>query len=145
MTDMNMTTRADRPRAIGALKALAAVLAVFLAGLAPAMAQSPFSAAVTINNRIVTNYEISQRAQFLEALNAPGNLMERARETLIDERLQQEVGARFGLLAGPDEIEEGMAEFAGRANMNTEAFLGALQNEGIAPETFRDFVAAGIT
>ena len=145
MTDMNMTTRADRPRAIGALKALAAVLAVFLAGLAPAMAQSPFSAAVTINNRIVTNYEISQRAQFLEVLNAPGNLMERARETLIDERLQQEVGARFGLLAGPDEIEEGMAEFAGRANMNTEAFLGALQNEGIAPETFRDFVSAGIT
>lgn len=145
MTDMTMTTRADRPRISGTLKALAAVLAMSLTGLTPAHAQSPFSAAVTVNDRIVTNYEISQRARFLEVLNAPGDLLEQARESLIDERLQREVGENFGLLAGPDEVEEGMSEFAGRANMNTEAFLGALQNEGIAPETFRDFVAAGIT
>jgi len=144
-TDMNMTTRADRPRLIGALKAMAATLAVSLAGLTPAVAQSPFSAAVTINDRIVTNYEIAQRARFLEVLNAPGDLQEEARESLIDERLQQEVGETFGLLAGPDELEDGMAEFAGRANLDIEGFLGALQNEGVAPQTFRDFVAAGIT
>ncbi|MGI3185031.1 peptidylprolyl isomerase [Nioella aestuarii] len=140
-----MTTRADSPQFTGPLKALAAALAISFAALTPAIAQSPFSAAVTVNDRIVTYYEISQRAQFLEALNAPGDLLEEARETLINERLQQEVGERFGLLASPDDLEQGMAEFAGRANMNTEAFLGALQNEGIAPETFRDFVAAGIT
>ena len=145
MTDMTMTPRTDRPRLITALKTMAAACALSLAGLTPALAQSPFSPAVTINDRIVTNYEISQRVLFLEVLNAPGNLQERAREALIDERLQQEVGARFGLLAGPDDVETGMEEFAGRANMSTEAFLGALQNEGVAPETFRDFVAAGIT
>lgn len=145
MTDMNMTTRADRPRLILALKAMATACAVLMVNLTPGLAQSPFSPAVTINNRIVSNYEIAQRAQFLEVLNAPGDLQERARETLIDERLQQEVGARFGMLASLDDIETGMAEFAGRANMSTEAFLGALQNEGVAPETFRDFVAAGIT
>lgn len=144
MTDMNMTTRADRPRLTLSLKAMAAACAVVLVSLTPAAAQSPFSPAAVVNDRIVSNYEVAQRARFLEVLNAPGDLRERALESLIDERLQQEVGARFGMLAGPDDIETGMEEFAGRANMSTEAFLGALQNEGIAPETFRDFVAAGI-
>jgi len=145
MTHMTMTTQAERPRIAGPLKALTAALALSLAALTPATAQSPFSAAVTVNDQIVTHYEITQRVLFLEVLNAPGDLQEQARETLINERLQREVGERFGMLASIDDIEEGMAEFAGRANMNTEAFLGALQNEGISPETFRDFVAAGIT
>lgn len=145
MTHMTMTTQADRSRIAGPLKALTAALALSLAALTPATAQSPFSAAVTVNDQIVTHYEITQRVLFLEVLNAPGDLQEQARETLINERLQREVGERFGMLASIDDIEEGMAEFAGRANMNTEAFLGALQNEGISPETFRDFVAAGIT
>lgn len=145
MTHMTMTTQADRPRIAGPLKALTAALALSLVPLTPATAQSPFSAAVTVNDQIVTHYEITQRVLFLEALNAPGDLQEEAREALINERLQREVGERFGMLASIDDIEEGMAEFAGRANMNTEAFLGALQNEGISPETFRDFVAAGIT
>ena len=109
------------------------------------LAQSPFSAAVTINDRVVTHYEIEQRARLLEVLNAPGDLRRQARETLIDERLQQIAGARAGLSATPDEIEAGMTEFASRADMDVNAFIAALSQEGVAPETFRDFVAAGIT
>ena len=104
-----------------------------------------FSPAVTVNDRIVTNFEIAQRARFLEVLNAPGDLLEQAREDLVNERLQQEVGERYGMLASVEQVEQGMTEFAARANMSVEAFLGAMQNEGVAPETFRDFVAAGIT
>ncbi len=122
-----------------------ATLAVCLSAGSALAQQSPFSAAVTINGRAVTYYEIDQRAAFLELLNAPGNLPERARETLIDERLQAEVGERLGLAAEEEQIEAGMEEFAARANMDVETFLGALQTEGIAAETFRDFVAAGVT
>ena len=140
-----MTTRADRSRPFTALKAMAAALALGLAGTAPVLAQGLFSPAVTVNDRIVTNFEIAQRARFLEVLNAPGDLVEQAREDLVNERLQQEVGERYGMLASVDQVEQGMTEFAARANMSVEAFLGAMQNEGVAPETFRDFVAAGIT
>ena len=137
-----MTTRANLrirlPRAI-------ATLALCLGAGAALAQQSPFSAAVTVNSRAVTYYEIDQRAGFLELLNAPGNLTERARETLIDERLQAEVGDRLGLSAEAEQIEAGMEEFAARANMDVQTFLGALQNEGISEETFRDFVAAGVT
>jgi len=137
-----MTTRTPRSRPF--LAAMAGVVALCLAA-APGLAQSPFSPAVTVNDHVVTHYEIAQRARLLDVLNAPGDLQQRARETLIDERLQQIAGARAGLSATPDEIETGMAEFAGRANMDTQAFIAAIGEEGVAPETFRDFVANGIT
>ncbi len=37
-----------------------------------------------------------------------------------------------------------MTEFAGRANLTAEEFVGELQKVGIAPETFRDLVVAGL-
>lgn len=137
-----MTTRRDRRRPF--LNAVAGALALCIAAGA-SLAQSPFSAAVTINDRIVTHYEIEQRARLMEVLNAPGDLQQEARENLINERLQQIAGARSGLSATPDEVEEGMAEFASRADMDTDSFVAALEQEGVAATTFRDFVAAGIT
>ncbi len=127
-----------------AFAACAGLATAVLPGLAQAQ-QSPFTPAITVNDRIITYYEIEQRQRFLELLNAPGNLDERSREALIDERLQTEVGSRLGLNAGIDEVEAGMAEFAARANLETEQFIQALAQEGIAAETFRDFVAAGVT
>ncbi len=135
-----MTIRADRPRILTALAAMAALMMPL-----PAAAQSPFSAAVEVNDSIVTYYEIDQRIRFLEVLNAPGNLPELARERLIDERLQRQAGERLGLTATLEQVEEGMEEFAARANLSVDAMAAALQNEGIALETFRDFVASGIT
>ncbi len=132
-------------RLSSALFKLAASAAFSMAVALPLAAQSPFSAAVSVNDRIVTYYEIEQRAQFMQLLNAPGDLMEVARENLVNERLQMQAGISLGLLPSAEEIEEGMVEFAGRANMDVDQFVAALQNEGIAPETFRDFVGAGLT
>jgi len=124
----------------------------FLAGLAGlmvlanmAMAQNPFSAAVRVNDDIVTYYEIEQRQLFAEALNSPDTDFDVVLETLINERLQVQAGQMMGVAASDDEIEAGVEEFAGRANMGPEQFIRALAEEGIAPETFRDFVSAGIT
>jgi peptidyl-prolyl cis-trans isomerase SurA len=112
---------------------------------APWAQQSPFTAAITVNDRAVTYYEIEQRILFLELLNAPGDLEQEARETLTNERLQAEAGARFGLSATPTDIEAGMAEFAARANLEPEQFIQAIAARGVEAETFRDFVAAGVT
>lgn len=107
-------------------------------------AQSPFSVAVRVNNDIVTNYEIQQRRRFLQLLNAPGDVIANVPESLVNERLQNAAAERFGVAAGPDEIEEGVSEFAARANMGAQQFIGALGGAGVAPESFRDFVIAGI-
>jgi len=137
-----MTTRASLSFRFS--RAMGTLVLCLAAGSAIAQ-QSPFSAAVTVNGRAVTYYEIDQRAAFLELLNAPGNLAANARDTLIDERLQAEVGDRLGLMAETEQVDAGMEEFTARANMDVPTFLAALQSEGIAEETFRDFVAAGVT
>lgn len=127
----------------GFVAALAAAMVMF--GAQAALAQNPFAVAVRINDTVVTNYEIDQRARFLQVLNAQGDLREQALESLINERLQVAAGVAMGAEASPEEIETGLAEFAERVNLGPEQFLQQMASEGIAPETVRDFVANGIT
>ncbi|MFW5641336.1 MAG: hypothetical protein ACOCY0_01090 [Roseicyclus sp.] len=156
MTDATDTTRPipmpRTPMRRGGRPAHGAALAaaMFLALTAgvpvpPAAAQSPFAAAARVNNDVVTNYEIQQRRLFLQLLNAPAEVISNVPEALVNERLQAQAAERMGVTASPEEIEAGVAEFAGRANMGPEQFIDALGQAGVAAETFRDFVAAGIS
>jgi peptidyl-prolyl cis-trans isomerase SurA len=45
---------------------------------------------------------------------------------------------------GPEQVLAGMEEFAGRANLTTDEFLQLTGEMGLASETFRDFVEAGM-
>lgn len=125
---------------------LSTLIAVAAFAAAPeARAQgNPFAAAIRVNDRAITNFEIAQRKLFLGALRQPGNVDELAVEQLIDDRIKLDAAATLGISLAPDDLEAGMAEFAGRANLSKEEFLGVLANEGVAPDTFRSFVEAGI-
>jgi peptidyl-prolyl cis-trans isomerase SurA len=129
------------------LRIIACGLALLAAPVltAPASAQNPFSAAVAVNGAIVTHFELDQRALFLETVRAPGDLEAEALETLVNERLQVQEARRLGLVATSAQIERGVAEFASRAELTANEFLSALAEEGVAPETVRDFVANGIS
>ncbi len=117
-----------------------------LAALAalPAAAQSLFGTAITVNEMVITQYEIDQRARFLTLLRAPGDPVEQAREGLIEDRLRLSETRRAGINPSPEEIQEGLEEFAGRANLTADQFIQAIGQAGVAAETFRDFVAAGL-
>lgn len=126
-----------------------AIFSAFLSGLfvaAPelAAAQSLFSPAIRVNDQAVTYYELRQRIALLEALNAPGDREDTAKEALIDERLQIEEAKRLGITVSDAAVTEGMAEFAARANLTTQQFLAEVGKYGVAKETFRDFVKAGL-
>lgn len=119
------------------------VLAAMAPGLALAQGNM-FAPVVKVNDSVVTRYELNQRILFFEALRAPGNLEEQALDRLIEERLQVQAAKRMGIKVPDSEILAGMDEFAARANLSAEDFIKALAPAGVAPETFRDFVAAGI-
>jgi peptidyl-prolyl cis-trans isomerase SurA len=140
-------TRARRHRLRAAAFALplAVALAMGLAVAGPAAAQSPFAPVVRINDSVVTAWEVDQRALFLEVVRTPGDLRAEALEQLVNERLQVQEARRLGVEASPEEIEAGVVEFASRADLGAEQFLRAIGEEGVAPETFRDFVANGIS
>ena len=121
----------------------AALLAAAVFGSA-AGAQSGYAPVVIVNNRAVTGYELDQRIQFLRILGAPGDLEAEARNGLIEDRLRLEAAEAAGIRLTDQQIAGGMEEFAGRANLTTEQFLEAIGQAGVASETFRDFVRAGL-
>ncbi|AWD20547.1 hypothetical protein B6K69_01830 [Fuscovulum blasticum] len=135
--------------------AMAAALAGVMAGLgmgAPvgtgstgaALAQNLFAPRLYVNDQAISEYEIQQRVMFMKVLRAPGNLQEEAVKELISDRLRMSEAKRLGVKATAEEVTAGMTEFAGRANLTAEQLVAELQKVGIAPETFRDFVTAGV-
>ena len=115
-----------------------------LSTVSPAQAQNLFAPRLYVNGEAITEYEVQQRAMFLRVLNAPGDLEKEALKTLTDERLQKAEAKRFGLKLTEQEVTAGMEDFASRANLTAEQLLGELQKIGVAPETYRDFISAGV-
>ncbi len=121
-------------------RGLVAASLMSLTGMA-AQAQNLFAPVARIDSDVVTGFEVQQRQQFLQLLNAPGSDRESALQSLIDDRLRNREVARFGLQITEEGLREGLSEFAARANLSTEEFVQALEQSGVAAETFRDFVA----
>lgn len=122
---------------------LAALTALFM-GHAPVAAQNLFAPRLIVNDRAITNFEVEQRTQMLRLFRAPGDLDEEAVKALVEDRLRMAAAKDLNIKATPDQIKAGMEEFAGRANLNAEQFLTALQQAGVSGQTFRDFVEAGL-
>ena len=112
----------------------------------PAVAQSGrYAPVLIVNDRAVTGYEFEQRQRFLTILGAsPAQIETETRDGLIEDRLRLDAAEAAGIRLTDQQIASGMEEFAGRANLSTEQFVEAIGQAGVAPETFRDFVRAGL-
>ncbi|MBI1172224.1 hypothetical protein GC209_12550 [bacterium] len=122
-----------------------AILGLAFGAGSPVLAQSDqFAPAVTVNGTVITRYEINQRRAFLAALNQQGDQEKQAMDGLISDRLQMDEAKKLGVTVTDAEITAGMGEFAARGNLSTDDFLKAIAQNGVQPETFRDFVKAGL-
>jgi len=129
---------------LSVLKRQAAAVLISLTLVSPVLAQDLFAPRVYVNDRAITVYEVEQRALFLRVLRAPGNPEEEALKALIEDRLRQTEAERLGIKLSEKDLTAGLTEFASRANLTAEQFATELGKAGIAAETFRDFVAAGL-
>ena len=130
-------------RALKSAAALALAAGLSLSGL-PADAQNLFAPAITVNDEVITRYELEQRARFQAALRVPGDPLETARKELIDDRLKLAVLEEAGIILSDEDVTAGMEELAGRANLSLNDFLTALQQQGVEPQTLRDFAKVGL-
>lgn len=110
---------------------------------APASAQG-IRPLVYVNNSVVTSYELDQRMRFVRLLGAPPQTPEQTERELIGERLKMQEAKRLGITVSPEALQAGLDEFAGRANMDTARFTAELEQGGVAFQTFRDFIEAGV-
>ncbi len=136
-----MVFRALMTRVLAAALACAALLG---AGQPLAAQDDGFSAAAKVNSQVITRYELDQRIQMMTVFRQPGNIPEMALNSLIDDALRRDAARQAEITVAPEEVQAGMAEFASRANMPIEKFMEELGKAGVAPETLRDFVEAGL-
>ncbi len=128
--------------AIALPAALATVTAVL--GSSPAWAQNTFAPAIRVNDQVITGFELEQRARMLTLFNAPGDPRKLARAQLIEDRLKLDAAQTIGVVLEDADVLAGMEEFAGRADMTAEEFTRALEEAGVAEQSFQDFVSAGL-
>lgn len=122
-----------------------AVLAAIMGLAAPLAAQeNPFGAYLYVGDRVITNFELDQRARFLSLLRSPGDPLEQARTALIEDKLRLIAAERLGIVLTDEALQAGLEEFASRANLTAEQFIAALAQGGVEAESFRDFVEAGL-
>lgn len=119
-------------------------LAAALTAFSPAVAQNLFEPIVYVNDAAVTQFELDQRVRFMQLLNAPGASPDAAEKGLIEDRLRMQAARSMGITVSPEALDAGLAEFAGRANLDTAGFTQALAQAGVEFQTFRDFIEAGV-
>lgn len=132
-----LTTRLLRTGAL-------ALLPLLLAMPAAQAQQGQFAPAAIVNDRVITNYDVTQRARLLDVLDVRGDLQAEALDRLIDERVQRAEAERRGVQLDDTAITEGVAEFAARFDRSPEAFLDGLAQSGVSQEHFRDFIEIGL-
>ncbi|MDD7971264.1 peptidylprolyl isomerase [Roseinatronobacter alkalisoli] len=110
-----------------------------------AQAQGMFAPARKVNDRIITNYDVSQRIAFLELLNVgAADMRQEALSRLTEEAVQMDYARRKGLRVTSDEVSEGVAEFAARVELTAEEVLNVLAQGGVDLDSFRQFVSVGL-
>lgn len=131
--------------AIAATAVLAVMSVLWLAGAPAAEAQNLFEPVIRVNDQAITRYEIEQRARMMTLFRAPGDPTKVAREQLVEERLKLDAALAAGFVLEDEVLDTGVEEFAGRANMDAEQLIRALDGAGVYETTLRDFVKAGLT
>lgn len=127
------------------MRALISLLATCVALFLPLTAAAQFGPAITVNDSVISQFEIDQRVTMLRLFRTPGDLEELAREQLIEDRLKLETLNAAGLRITDEGLQGAMAEFAARANLELDQFITLLGQGGVSEETFRDFVRVNVS
>ncbi len=126
------------------LSGLALAAALTAGAPLPVLAQNPFEPVVYINNAAITRYEVGQRQRFMQILGAPATTEAEAQQALIDDRLRNHAARQLGIVPTDEGLQNGLEEFAGRAGLSAAEFTAALEQAGVEPQAYRDFVSAGL-
>ena len=103
-------------------------------------AEDKFFPSIQIDDMVITQYEINQRAKFYKILNFPGNHENEAKRALIDDRLKMRAAEKLGIKLKKDRLNFEMQVFASRANLTIDQFAKRLEKQGIDRTTWEAYM-----
>lgn len=126
---------------LGHLKRISIILlvATSLANI-KVLAQNKFEPIVTVNNRIVSHYELSQRLALLNVLQPNRISRKQVLKNLINERLLEQFSEQFKIKISEKKIEEELSVLADQFNVSNDVFLEELKKLNISKQTITSFL-----
>ena len=126
---------------LGHLKRISIILlvATSLANI-KVLAQNKFEPIVTVNNRIVSHYELSQRLALLNVLQPNKISRKQVLKNLINERLLEQFSEQFKIKISEKKIEEELSVLANQFNVSNDVFLEELKKLNISKQTITSFL-----
>ena len=103
-------------------------------------AKDTFAPAIQVDEMIITQYEIDQRALFFELLKFPGNHKKEAEKSLIDDRLKFRAAQKSNVEVNPAALIFELEMFAKRANLTIDQFSKRLKKEGVDRITWENYI-----
>ena len=103
-------------------------------------AKDTFAPAIQVDEMIITQYEIDQRALFFELLKFPGNHKKEAEKSLIDDRLKFRAAQKSNVEVNPAALIFELEMFAKRANLTVDQFSKRLKKEGVDRITWENYM-----
>lgn len=122
----------------------ALTLALVIIAWAPiAHAANPYSAAYSVNDSIITHFDINERVKLLRALGVQSrNIQQDAIEQLIDDRLKIRAAGTFGIAISDASLARGLAGLAASQNTTAEAIWAKARERGVSRQAFDDYYTA---
>ena len=103
-------------------------------------AKDRFVPAIQVDDMVITQYEIDQRAAFFGLLNFPGDHKKLAKKSLIDDRLKKRASEKLGVKIKPEALNYEMVIFANRVNLTVDQFVDQLKKAGIDRITWENYM-----
>ena len=104
-----------------------------------------FQTAVKVNDQVITNYEIFQRKQMMQAFGEKNITQKNIINLLINERLYIQAGIELDISPSENDVKSGINDFAARGKLTAGELLEYLKLQNISTETFKKFIKVGIT
>src|SRR5262245_19853879 len=120
-------------------------LAIFAAtaAMSVSLTSTPVAASeikYVVNNIAVTNYDVQRRAAFLKLQRKSGNLSKLAGDEMINQTLKQAELKRLGIKVPDGNVDAAYERFAKSNKMSTEQLNGVLNQAGVTPQHFKDYI-----
>ncbi len=108
-----------------------------------------FAPVATVNDKVITRFDVEQRARILAAADetsgvSPGALLNEALQSLVNDQVKIQAAKSAGIEAKPEAVRAGLAEVAEQNKMSMDSMLAFFRARGVSREAVELQVVAEI-
>ena len=105
------------------------------------VAENIFSTALTVNNLVISNYDLKQRELLYKFIRKSGNIKLEARDDLINDRIKQLAINNEEIKLSKSELKESFVNYAKRVGLDELRLSKALNDSGVDHETLEAYLS----